>query len=41
MLVPTAIYVLIDSQAIRAKYDRHRIEMIAYGASPMSPDRLA
>ena len=40
MLVPTAIYVLIDSEAIRAKYDLSSIEMIAYGASPMSPDRL-
>lgn len=40
VLVPTAIYVLIDSEAIRAKYDLSSIEMIAYGASPMSPDRL-
>ena len=40
MLVPTAIYVLLDDEAKRAKYDLSSIELIAYGAAPMSPDRL-
>lgn len=40
MLVPTAIYRLIDSEAVRARYDLSSIELIAYGAAPMSPDRL-
>ncbi|OKO69304.1 AMP-binding protein [Bradyrhizobium sp. AS23.2] len=40
MLVPTAIYTLLDDEATRAKYDLSSIELIAYGAAPMSPDRL-
>lgn len=40
VLVPTALYGLIDSEDVRAKHDLSSIEMIAYGAAPMSPDRL-
>ena len=40
LLVPTMIYALIDAKDIRAKYDLSSLEMIIYGAAPMSPDRL-
>jgi len=39
-LVPTLIYALIDAQAVRARYDLSSLDMIVYGAAPMSPDRL-
>jgi fatty-acyl-CoA synthase len=41
MLVPTMIYALIDAKAVRTKYDLSSLEMIIYGAAPMSPDRLS
>ena len=41
MLVPTMIYALIDAKDTRAKYDLSSLEMIIYGAAPMSPDRLS
>lgn len=40
LLVPTMIYSLIDAKELRAKYDPSSLEMIIYGAAPMSPDRL-
>ncbi len=40
LLVPTIIYGLIDAAAIREKYDLSSMQMIIYGAAPMSPDRL-
>lgn len=39
-LVPTLIYNLIDAEELRAKYDLSSLDMIVYGAAPMSPDRL-
>lgn len=39
-LVPTLIYALIDNVELRRKYDLSSLEMIVYGAAPMSPDRL-
>ena len=39
-LVPTIIYGLIDAASVRAKYDLSSLQMIVYGAAPMSPDRL-
>lgn len=39
-LVPTLIYALIDQPALRARYDLSCLDMIVYGAAPMSPDRL-
>ena len=39
-LVPTIIYGLIDAHDVRAKYDLSSLDMIVYGAAPMSPDRL-
>jgi fatty-acyl-CoA synthase len=39
-LVPTIIYGLIDNAAVRARYDLSSLDMIVYGAAPMSPDRL-
>jgi fatty-acyl-CoA synthase len=39
-LVPTLIYALIDAAAIRARFDLTSLDMIVYGAAPMSPDRL-
>ncbi len=39
-LVPTLIYALIDAPDLRAKYDMSSLQMIVYGAAPMSPDRL-
>ncbi len=39
-LVPTLIYALIDARELRARHDLSSIEMIVYGAAPMSPDRL-
>lgn len=39
-LVPTLIYALIDQPALRAKHDLSSLDMIVYGAAPMSPDRL-
>jgi fatty-acyl-CoA synthase len=39
-LVPTLIYALIDAPELRAKYDMSSLQMIVYGAAPMSPDRL-
>ncbi|MGO9741017.1 MAG: AMP-binding protein [Roseiarcus sp.] len=39
-LVPTLVYALIDARATRARYDLSSLQMIVYGAAPMSPDRL-
>ena len=39
-LVPTLIYALIDAPQVRAKHDMRSLDMIVYGAAPMSPDRL-
>ena len=39
-LVPTMIYALIDAKELRARYDLSSLDMIIYGAAPMSPDRL-
>lgn len=39
-LVPTMIYGLIDAVNVRARYDLTSLQMILYGAAPMSPDRL-
>ncbi len=39
-LVPTMIYSLLDHAAVRARYDLSSLDMIVYGAAPMSPDRL-
>jgi fatty-acyl-CoA synthase len=39
-LVPTLIYALIDAKDIRARFDLSSLDMIVYGAAPMSPDRL-
>jgi fatty-acyl-CoA synthase len=39
-LVPTLIYALIDAHETRARHDLSSLEMIVYGAAPMSPDRL-
>ena len=40
LLVPTMIYALIDAKEVRARYDLSSLEMIIYGAAPISPDRL-
>ncbi|MDB5521965.1 MAG: AMP-dependent synthetase and ligase [Tardiphaga sp.] len=39
-LVPTLIYALIDAPALRDTYDMSSLDLIVYGAAPMSPDRL-
>jgi fatty-acyl-CoA synthase len=39
-LVPTLINSLIDAAQIRARFDLSSLELIIYGAAPMSPDRL-
>ncbi len=39
-LVPTLVYALIDANEERARYDLSSLQMIVYGAAPMSPDRL-
>jgi len=39
-LVPTLVYALIDARDVRARYDLSSLQMIVYGAAPMSPDRL-
>ena len=39
-LVPTLIYALIDNAELRRRHDLSSLEMIVYGAAPMSPDRL-
>jgi fatty-acyl-CoA synthase len=39
-LVPTLIYALIDAAPLRARFDLSSLDMIVYGAAPMSPDRL-
>jgi fatty-acyl-CoA synthase len=39
-LVPTMIYGLIDAVDMRARFDLTSLQMIIYGAAPMSPDRL-
>jgi fatty-acyl-CoA synthase len=39
-LVPTLIYALIDNDDLRRRHDMSSLEMIVYGAAPMSPDRL-
>jgi fatty-acyl-CoA synthase len=39
-LVPTIIYGLIDAADVREKHDLSSLDMIVYGAAPMSPDRL-
>ena len=39
-LVPTLVYALIDAVDVRGRYDLTSLQMIVYGAAPMSPDRL-
>jgi len=39
-LVPTLIYALIDNVELRRRVDLSSLEMMVYGAAPMSPDRL-
>jgi fatty-acyl-CoA synthase len=39
-LVPTLIYALIDNVDLRNRVDLSSLDMIIYGAAPMSPDRL-
>jgi fatty-acyl-CoA synthase len=39
-LVPTLIYGLLDASQIRDRFDLSSLDMIVYGAAPMSPDRL-
>jgi fatty-acyl-CoA synthase len=39
-LVPTIINTLIDAHDVRTRYDLSSLELIIYGAAPMSPDRL-
>ncbi|PAL24215.1 AMP-binding protein [Sphingopyxis sp. GW247-27LB] len=39
-LVPTIINNLIDASEVRARHDLSSIELLIYGAAPMSPDRL-
>ncbi|KQW21946.1 acyl-CoA synthetase [Afipia sp. Root123D2] len=39
-LVPTLIYALIDNVDLRKRHDLSSLQMIVYGAAPMSPDRL-
>ena len=39
-LVPTLIYALIDNADLRKRHDLSSLQMIVYGAAPMSPDRL-
>ncbi len=39
-LVPTLIYALIDNAELRRRVDLSSLDMIIYGAAPMSPDRL-
>ncbi|MCG6207143.1 AMP-binding protein [Rhodopseudomonas sp. HC1] len=39
-LVPTLIYALIDAKEVRVRHDLSSLDMIVYGAAPMSPDRL-
>jgi fatty-acyl-CoA synthase len=39
-LVPTLIYALMDQAGLRARFDLSSLDMIVYGAAPMSPDRL-
>ena len=39
-LVPTIIYTLIDAADLRARFDLSSLDLIIYGAAPMSPDRL-
>ncbi len=39
-LVPTLIYALLDAPQIRERFDLSSLDMIVYGAAPMSPDRL-
>lgn len=39
-LVPTLVYALIDAPDLRARFDLSSLDMIIYGAAPMSPDRL-
>ena len=39
-LVPTLIYALIDNEDLRRRVDLSSLDMIIYGAAPMSPDRL-
>ena len=39
-LVPTLIYALIDAAEVRGRHDLSSLDMIVYGAAPMSPDRL-
>jgi len=40
-LVPTLIYALIDNASLRERYDLSSLNLIIYGAAPISPDRLA
>jgi fatty-acyl-CoA synthase len=39
-LVPTLIYALIDNSTVRERYDLSSLDLIIYGAAPMSPERL-
>ncbi len=39
-LVPTVISTLLEKHDLRSKYDLSSLDLIIYGAAPMSPDRL-
>ena len=39
-LVPTIINGLLEAEEVRARYDLSSLQMMIYGAAPMSPDRL-
>jgi fatty-acyl-CoA synthase len=39
-LVPTLVYALIDAKEVRGRHDLSSLQLIVYGAAPMSPDRL-
>ena len=38
--MPTLVYALMDAADLRARYDLSSLQLIVYGAAPMSPDRL-
>ena len=40
-LVPTLVNALIEADSLIAQYDLSSLQLIIYGAAPMSPDRLA
>jgi len=39
-LVPTIIYTLLEAGALLARHDLSSLDLIVYGAAPMSPDQL-